>query len=52
MRQRSRMYRIQELKDKLKSTEVFKTYRGTSLIRNRLPIRPYISPISRALWWS
>ena len=28
------------------------TYRGTSLIRNSLPIGPYGRPMSKALWWS
>ena len=27
-------------------------YRGTSLIRNRLPLGPYSKPMSRALRWS
>jgi len=27
-------------------------YRGTSLIRNRPPLRPYCMAMSRALWWS
>ena len=27
-------------------------YRGASLIRNRLSVGPYGSPVSRALWWS
>jgi len=27
-------------------------YRGTSLIRNRLPLGPYGKPMTRALWWS
>ena len=28
------------------------TYRGTSLIRNRPPLGPYSSPMTRALWWT
>ena len=28
------------------------SYRGTSLIRKRLPLGPYSRPIPRALWWS
>ena len=27
-------------------------YRGTSLIRNTLPVGPYSRPMTRALWWS
>ena len=27
-------------------------YRGTSLIRNSLPLGPYSRPVPRALWWS
>ena len=27
-------------------------YRGTSLIRKRLPLGPYRRPMPRALWWS
>ena len=27
-------------------------YRGTSLIRKRLALGPYSSPMPRALWWS
>ena len=27
-------------------------YRGTSLIRNRLPVEPYSRAMPRALWWS
>ena len=27
-------------------------YRGTSLIRNSLPLGPYGRPMSEALWWS
>ena len=27
-------------------------YRGTSLIRKRLPLGPYSRPMPRALWWS
>ena len=26
--------------------------RGTSLIRNRLPVGPYCKAMPRALWWS
>ena len=26
------------------------TYRGTSLIRNTLPLGPYSEPVPRALW--
>ena len=36
-------------------TEVVSTtvqYRGTSLMRQRLPLGPYSSPMPRALWWS
>ena len=27
-------------------------YRGTSLMRDRLPLAPYSRPMPRALWWS
>jgi hypothetical protein len=30
----------------------FRDYKGTSLIRKRLPVGPYSSPLPRALWWS
>jgi hypothetical protein len=26
--------------------------RGTSLIRKRIPVGPFSSPIPRAVWWS
>ena len=28
------------------------THKGTSIIRNRLPLGPYSRPMPRALWWS
>jgi len=28
------------------------TYRGTSIIRNCLPLGPYGRPMPRTLWWS
>ena len=31
--------------------EVQDLYRVTSLIRNRAPLGPYISPMPRDLWW-
>ena len=27
-------------------------YKGTSLVRNCFPLRPYSRPMPRALWWS
>ena len=47
------MYRA--LVDKLEVPALLKTvgpYRGTSLIRNRLPLGPYTGHMPRALWWS
>ena len=28
------------------------TYRGISLIRNSVPLRPYIRTLPRGVWWS
>ena len=39
------------LRDLIRRETVY-PYRGTSLIRKRLPVGPCSSPMPRALWWS
>ena len=33
------------------STRIASVYRGTSLIRKRIPLKPYRRPMPRVLWW-